>query len=95
MQLTRHTDYALRLLIYLAGQGERRASIAEVAADQEISRTHLMKITKPWFTRASFRPRAAAAAASSWRERRRTSILARRYGPWSLDARLSTVPAAG
>lgn len=45
MQLTRHTDYALRLLIYLAGQGERRASIAEVAAVQKISRTHLMKIT--------------------------------------------------
>lgn len=44
MQLTRHTDYALRLLIYLANAGERRASIAEVAEDQAISRTHLMKI---------------------------------------------------
>jgi len=44
MQLTRHTDYALRLLIYLADAGERRASIAEVAENQAISRTHLMKI---------------------------------------------------
>ena len=44
MQLTRHTDYALRLLIYLAGCDEARASIAEVAEAQAISRTHLMKI---------------------------------------------------
>ena len=44
MQLTRHTDYALRLLIYLTDIGERRASIAEVAQAQAISRTHLMKI---------------------------------------------------
>lgn len=45
MQLTLHTDYALRLLIYLAGQEGRRVSIAEVAAAQRVSRTHLMKIT--------------------------------------------------
>lgn len=44
MQLTRHTDYALRLLIYLAGVEGRRAQIAEVAESQAISRTHLMKI---------------------------------------------------
>lgn len=44
MQLTRHTDYALRLLIYLAGRGEERALIAEVAEAQAISRTHLMKV---------------------------------------------------
>ena len=44
MQLTRHTDYALRLLIFLAGIGDRRASIAEVAEAQAVSRTHLMKI---------------------------------------------------
>jgi len=44
MQLTRHTDYALRLLIYLAGVEGRRAQIAEVAEAQAISRTHLMKI---------------------------------------------------
>ena len=44
MQLTRHTDYALRLLIFLAGIVDRRASIAEVAETQAVSRTHLMKI---------------------------------------------------
>ncbi len=44
MQLTRHTDYALRLLLHLADKGEQRVSIAEVAERQAISRTHLMKI---------------------------------------------------
>ncbi len=44
MQLTRHTDYALRLLIYLAGNGGVRVQIADVAHVQAISRTHLMKI---------------------------------------------------
>jgi len=43
VQLTKQTDYALRLLIYLAAVG-RRVSIAEVAEAQGISRTHLMKI---------------------------------------------------
>ncbi|MCK9542811.1 MAG: Rrf2 family transcriptional regulator [Novosphingobium sp.] len=44
MQLTRHTDYALRLLIHLAGSGGARFQIADVAEAQAISRTHLMKI---------------------------------------------------
>ena len=44
MQLTRHTDYALRLLIHLSQAEGHRASIAEIAAAQDISRTHLMKI---------------------------------------------------
>ena len=44
MQLTRHTDYALRLLIHLAGVRGARLQIADVAEAQDISRTHLMKI---------------------------------------------------
>ena len=44
MQLTRHTDYALRLLIFLASISDRRTSIAQVAEAQAVSRTHLMKI---------------------------------------------------
>ncbi len=44
MQLTRHTDYALRLLIYLADLEDGLTAIAEVAEAQNISRTHLMKI---------------------------------------------------
>jgi Rrf2 family nitric oxide-sensitive transcriptional repressor len=44
MQLTRHADYALRLLTCLADTGSTRARIAAVAESQAISRTHLMKI---------------------------------------------------
>jgi len=44
MHLTRHTDYALRLLISLARLDGARLSIAEIAEAQGISRTHLMKI---------------------------------------------------
>ena len=45
MQLTRHTDYALRLLIDLATVDDDTVQIADVAERQGISRTHLMKIT--------------------------------------------------
>lgn len=44
MQLTRHTDLAFRLLIHLTRQGEDRCLIADVARDQAVSRTHLMKV---------------------------------------------------
>lgn len=44
MQLTRHSDYALRLLIHLGSMEEPRIAIAEVAAAQGISASHLMKI---------------------------------------------------
>ncbi|MDE2403946.1 MAG: Rrf2 family transcriptional regulator [Sphingomonadales bacterium] len=57
MQLTRHTDYALRLLLHLAQHGQTEGaglvSIAEVAAAQDISRTHLMKIANQ-LARAGF-----------------------------------------
>ncbi len=53
MQLTRHTDYALRLLIYLAQIDDRRVQIAAVAESQAISRTHLMKIANE-LARAGF-----------------------------------------
>ncbi|MGE3692144.1 MAG: Rrf2 family transcriptional regulator [Novosphingobium sp.] len=44
MQLTRHTDYALRLLIHLAGKPGELAQIADVARAHGISRAHLMKV---------------------------------------------------
>jgi Rrf2 family transcriptional regulator, nitric oxide-sensitive transcriptional repressor len=46
MRLTYQTDYALRLLMYLAVQGERRSSIHEVASQYGISENHLMKVTQ-------------------------------------------------
>src|SRR5215469_1853951 len=46
MRLTYQTDYALRLLMYLAVQGDRRSSIREVATQYGISENHLMKVTQ-------------------------------------------------
>lgn len=45
MRLTQMTDYAMRLLIYLAQQPDRLCTIAEVARAYAISEAHLMKIT--------------------------------------------------
>lgn len=44
MQLTRHTDYALRVLIHLAVTPSGRATISEVADAYDLSRNHLMKV---------------------------------------------------
>lgn len=45
MRLTTMTDYALRLLMYLAQQPDRLCTIAEAAQAHGISETHLMKVT--------------------------------------------------
>lgn len=44
MQLTRHTDYALRVLIHLAVSPTGRATIADIADAYGLSRNHLMKV---------------------------------------------------
>jgi Rrf2 family nitric oxide-sensitive transcriptional repressor len=44
MQLTRHTDYALRVLIHLTAVPTGRATIAEIAESYGLSRNHLMKV---------------------------------------------------
>lgn len=44
MRLTRHTDYALRILLLAAAEPERRLSIASVAEAQGIARNHAMKL---------------------------------------------------
>lgn len=45
MRLTTMTDYALRLLMYVAQQPDRLCTISEVATAYDISEAHLMKIT--------------------------------------------------
>lgn len=45
MRLTTMTDYAMRLLMYVAQRPDRLCTIAEVARAYEISEAHLMKIT--------------------------------------------------
>ena len=44
MKLTAFTDYSLRVLIYLAAQPRRRATIADIAAAFEVSENHLTKV---------------------------------------------------
>jgi Rrf2 family nitric oxide-sensitive transcriptional repressor len=44
MKLRRLTDYALRLLIYVAEHPGRRCSVPEIAAAHRISEHHLVKI---------------------------------------------------
>ena len=45
MRLNLSSDYALRLLMYLAANQERLCTITEIAEHYDISRTHLMKVT--------------------------------------------------
>ena len=45
MRLTTMTDYAMRLLMYVAQKPDRLCTIAEVAEAYGISEAHLMKIT--------------------------------------------------
>ena len=44
MHITRYTDYSLRVLIYLAAEGDRLATIQEIADSYDISKNHLMKV---------------------------------------------------
>ena len=47
MQLTKHTDYAFRVLIYLAMKpADTLATIQEIAEYFDISRNHMMKIVQ-------------------------------------------------
>jgi len=46
MKLTRYTDFALRVLIYLALNPDRQCSIAEIAASYHVSENHLMKVVQ-------------------------------------------------
>lgn len=45
MQLTRYTDYSLRVLIYLALQDKgKRSTIHDIAEDFSVSKNHLLKV---------------------------------------------------
>jgi Rrf2 family nitric oxide-sensitive transcriptional repressor len=44
MRLTRYTDYAMRVLLYLAAQPDKVCSIGEMARAYGISQNHLMKV---------------------------------------------------
>ncbi|MCB9568191.1 MAG: Rrf2 family transcriptional regulator [Myxococcales bacterium] len=44
MRLTKHTDYALRVLLYAAAHDDRLVSTEEIASAYGISASHLVKI---------------------------------------------------
>ena len=44
MRLTVYTDYALRMLMYLALKEDELATIAEISVSYGISKNHLMKV---------------------------------------------------
>lgn len=44
MKLTAFTDYSLRVLIYLAAEPDRRATIAEISEAFDIKANHLTKV---------------------------------------------------
>lgn len=46
MNLTKHADYAVRVLVRLAIQPGRKISIASIAKSEDISRNHLMKVSQ-------------------------------------------------
>lgn len=46
MYITRYTDYSLRVLMYVALQGEEISTIREIAERYGISRNHLMKVVQ-------------------------------------------------
>ena len=53
MQLTKFSDYALRVLMYAQAADDRLVTIDEMAASYEISRAHLMKVVNS-LTRAGY-----------------------------------------
>ncbi|MBS9478401.1 RrF2 family transcriptional regulator [Ancylobacter radicis] len=44
MRLTRYSDYAMRVMLYLAARSDRPCSISEMAGAYGISHNHLMKV---------------------------------------------------
>lgn len=46
MQITRYTDYSLRVLIYLGLRENEQVTIQEIADAYQISKNHLMKIVQ-------------------------------------------------
>lgn len=46
MQLTQHSDYSLRVLIFLAVMRDELATIPQIAEAYGISRAHLMKVVQ-------------------------------------------------
>lgn len=44
MRLTRYTDYAMRVMLYLGARPEKVCAISEISRAYDISQNHLMKV---------------------------------------------------
>jgi len=84
MQLTKHTDYAFRVLIYLAMQPtDTLATIQEISEYFDISRNHMMKIVQKLANAAVLsNPFVEKRVASSWAKPLKRLIYARLLSLW-------------
>ena len=46
MRMTLHTDYALRMLIYVASRRDGVCTVSDVAQEYGLSRNHLLKVAQ-------------------------------------------------
>ena len=77
MRLTVYTDYALRLLMYLALKEDGCATIREVAQAYGISKSHLMKVAHQLGVAGYIATVRGKGAACDWARPHRRSVWAR------------------
>ena len=61
MRLTQFSDFAVRVMLYLAAHTERLCSVGEIAGAYEISDNHLMKVVSKLAPTGVATPPASAA----------------------------------
>ena len=76
MQLSRFTDYALRVLIYAAARPDARCLTADVAIAFGISRQHLVKVVNELQHLGYLETVRGRDGVSRWRNRRGESVYA-------------------
>ena len=76
MHITQHTDYALRVLIYLQANGHRLVTIQEISDRFGISRSHLMKVVNQLIRAGYVDGLRGKGGACGWRGRPARSSLA-------------------
>ena len=94
MRLTDRTDYAFRVLMYLAVNDEGLATIREIAERYRISNSHLTRVV--WeLGRAGFVETVRGKGGGGWRRRRRRSRWARWRGTSSARSRSPSASRVG
>jgi Rrf2 family nitric oxide-sensitive transcriptional repressor len=94
MRLNLHTDYALRILMYLATKSDQ-ASVDEIAGAYGISRNHLMKVARSLVELQLIEARRGVAAASHLPLHPKRSMSALSCASWKVLKASSNVSTAG